>query len=806
MSWKKCFFAFILFVVISSYGFTQNIFTGYIRDSTTNEPLSGAMVYDSISQEGVLSNEFGLFRIKIQPNSVLLISYTGYRKVIVSTVYPESSKNIYLNPGNELKEIIIQANKDLLENKLPGIIGLSIERLKSIPSVGGERDIIKAISIMPGISNGSEGSSTLLVRGGGQDQNLFVLDGAPVYNTGHLLNFISVFNPEALKKVDFYKGGMPARYGGRLSSVVDVTFKEGNKNKTTGFLDLGLINSKFSLEGPIGKQGQTSYLIATRSTYLNLLFSLAGRSPRKVKSFELADYTGYKFYDLNLKLNHEWNQKQRIFLSYYEGSDQLRVMDSHFDTREINDNIISIFNKSATIKYFHLISNKLSFNTILNYTMNEGTNKFSQDRIDNVFKGGTPITTFQRNNRQNLLKDYSLFLQFDYALSNSHFFRFGVQSTIHSYQPNSSSLIINESQGIDSTTFHFNQSYFSPHLMANELGAYLEDEFSIGKKIGGNIGLRTSYFSQSGTIYQGLEPRAALKYSIPNFLSINMTYARNYQYSHALLSNESGLERLIWVPSGKDLKPQSSETFSLGITKRISSIDFTLEAYSKKMNNLSQFIYYYDFGDNIYQNWQNNLLKNGTGKSKGLEFLANRSEGRLSGLLSYTLSKTTRQFPDYNEGKEFPFKYDRTHNANLFLSYKLNSQWKIGALFNYSSGFKFTLPEGKIKDIPFFNSINFVGNDQYLYLKVNEGIMPAYHRLDLSASNEKILKNGRSRTWSFNVINAYNRVNPLYIFIRKGFTFSNTSHPTDPPISYPTKLKAVNLLPILPSVNYSIKF
>lgn len=339
--------AILNLLMIYSIG-SQNVITGYVYDSTSKEPLIGAIIFDSLSNIGVVTNEFGLFRIKPKQNSHLKISYTGYSTIYISEFISAEVMEIFLSPNSRLSEVIIQADHIPIEYKLAGVFSLPVDRLKSIPSVGGERDIIKAIAIMPGVSNGGEGTSTLLVRGGGQDQNLFVLDGAPVYNTGHLLNFISVFNPDALKKVDFYKGGMPARFGGRLSSVMDVTFKEGNKVRQSGLIDLGLINSKISFEGPLGKLKKTSYFVAARTTYLNLLFALAGRTPKKVQKYQLADFTGYNFYDLNFKVNHEWNQRQKMYFSYFEGSDQLRVIESNFNFLELNDRKIAIKNKSAT--------------------------------------------------------------------------------------------------------------------------------------------------------------------------------------------------------------------------------------------------------------------------------------------------------------------------------------------------------------------------------------------------------------------------------------------------------------------------
>lgn len=793
-------FLFVAFLGLSMNTIGQSIISGYVLDKSTKEPLISAAIYDTTHQEGVVTNEYGYYRIKIFPNSVLQCSYLNYKTYYIDSFIKDSLVNFYLDVSVDLDEIVIIDKNTSIEFSRPGIVNLPIDQLKAIPSVGGEKDILKAITILPGMSNGSEGSSSLLVRGGGQDQNLYILDGAPVYNTGHLLNFISVFNPDALKKVYFYKGGMPAKYGGRLSSVVDVNFKDGNKNQKAGVFDLGLINSKYSLEGPIGKSGKTSYLATGRATYLDFIQSLAGNSARKVKTFRKQQFTGYTFYDLNFKINHDWNQKSKIFFSYYEGRDRLRIIEQ---IRDLDDNKITVANRSATLKYFNILNSKSSFSTILNYTQNKGMNQYIQKYNFGGFSGRDATITDVINSRKNKLEDFSLFLHWDHSLSNSHFLRAGIQSTYHIYKPNLSQQFLKESFTInDSLKFSTNQEYASPTLKVPEVGLHMSDEVHFNKNISADLGIRNSYFFSNEKTYSSIEPRVAIKYSIPNLFTLNATFSKNVQYSHALQSNEIGFERLIWVPSGKNIIPQSAVQYSVGIVKSFGTAgyDVSFEAYTKKMKGLSQFVYYYDFGDNIYQNWDQNILTDGIGSSKGLEFLVNKTKGKLTGLVSYTLSKTDRQFTGFNKDRTFPFKYDRRHILNLFCSYQLTSKWKIGALFNYSTGFKFTPPTGKLIDVPIFDIGSFINNEQYLYESVNSAKMPDYHRLDLNASHEKIREDGKISTWSINIYNAYNRLNPLFIYIKKGSTFGT------PPKVTPTAVKAISLLPILPSINYSIKF
>lgn len=797
----RIFTFFLIIFLFEKPLFAQFFISGYVYDKLTNEPLIGASVFDTISRSGVSSNEFGYYRIKVNANSTIIISYIGYRDLIYHFDNESRGiKNLYLEPTIDLHEIVISDSSGSINVPKPGIINIPIEKLKAIPSVGGEKDILKAVSILPGMSNGSEGSSSLLVRGGGQDQNLFVLDGAPVYNTGHLLNFISIFNPDALKKVDFYKGGFPARYGGRLSSVVDVHFKDGAKNKHGGLFDIGLINSKLLLEGPIGKSQKTSYLFAGRSTYLDFIQSLAGSSVRKVKTFRKNEFNGYTFYDLNFKLNHQWNQRQKIFLSYYEGWDRLRRIEN---VSEIDDTKIAVINRSFSLKYFHILNYTTSFNVLANFTQNKGKN-YHNIQSENSFNSPGENSRIQfLNSKENTLNDNSLFFQFDKSINNNYFIRAGVHSTFHTYKPNFSRQYVNETLiSNDSIKFESDINYTSPVLYVPEINAFMEHDFSLFKKIHANVGLRSSTFLSKGTNYSGIEPRVSVESNFGNDIKVFGTYSRTYQYSHALQSNEIGFERLIWVPSGKSLKPQASDLYSLGFSKSLprSGIDFSMEAYYKNFRGLSQFVFYYDYGDNIYQNWDKNLLKNGIGNSKGIEFLLNKSTGRFTGLLSYTLSKTIRQFEGFNNGKEFPFKYDRRNILNVFGNYQVNKHWKVNFLFNYSTGFKFTPPTGKISNIPFLENGSIFKNEYYLYENVNSGKMPDYHRLDLNASHEKIRVDGKLRTWSINIYNVYNRLNPLFIYIKKSNTFGN------PPVITPTQVKAISILPIVPSINYSLKF
>ena len=796
---KKTIHFCVILLFICTNSFTQNTLSGYIFDLQSREPLIGATIFDSLTQTGTTANEFGYYRLSLKKqNAALRVSYVGYRtqQLFLSDMGKDTVLNILLPPSVYLGTVTVIGNRDNnIETIQPGKVNVPLERLQGIPSVGGERDLLKALSVLPGVANGAEGTSSLLVRGGGQDQNLFVLDGANTYNTGHLLNFISIFNPDALKKVDFYKGGFPARFGGRLSSVVDVTFREGNKEHFEGKFEIGLINSKLSLEGPIGKSRKTSYLFAARATYLDAFQLLLGNSMKNVKNGRKETYNGYDFYDINAKITHEFDDKNKLYISYYEGLDWLRFASKYQYAREYSNYSNSIVNRALSARYYKIIKPNFSMNTGLNYTINVGNSKnysLSQFNYTPFGKNQLDETNFKADN---YLEDYNAYVRFDYSPSSKHFIRFGLESTIHQYKTYESTNSLRQYIAPDSTILQVTEHLTNPILRGYESAVYVEDEISFTKNIVMNIGLRGSLFKSNDNIFSNLEPRLAFRYTLPKLFTINVTAAQTVQYSHALLSNEIGLDKLVWVPSSKDYEPEKANQISFGIAKQIKKggLDISFDFYYKQMNHLTQFVFRQE--NNIYQNWQQNTLRNGKGEAYGFEFMLNKTEGRFNGLMSYTLSWNNRQYDDFNGGKTFPFKYDRRHIFNTYGSYQLSKKWKIGALWTYNTGFRVTTPNGQLVGVPFFDD-----NASLLYTQVNNSKMPDYHRLDLNAIKEKILKNGRIQTWSINVYNAYSRLNPIFVYVRKEYKNPITGVVT------PAKVKGITLLPIVPSVNYALKF
>ena len=602
--------------------------------------------------------------------------------------------------------------------------------------------------------------------------------------------------------MDFYKGGFPARFGGRLSSVMDVTFREGNKRKFESKMDIGLINSKLSLEGPLGKNSKTSYLFAARSTYLDLVQGLIGNSARAVRKNKRENFTGYTFFDINAKVTHEFDEKNKMYLNYYEGLDWFRISQKPKNGTTFSDYNNTISNRVLSARYYKVLKPEFSMNIGVNYSYNAGGSKNYEISKTNSTVKGDPIYTELDYKRSNNLRDYATFIKFDYSPNAIHFLRLGIETTIHQYQAHFSTHSLsdftsnNANLKPDSLIFEFKQQLTNPILRGYESAIFIDDEINFNKNLALNIGLRASSFYSDKKTYANVEPRLALRYTIPNVLTINATAARTVQYSHALLSNEVGLEKLVWVPSLQNLLPQKANQISIGLSKQLKkwNIDVSIEGYYKKLYNLSQFVYFADFGENVYQNWQQNILKNGKGEAYGMEFLINKTEGKFNGMISYTLSWNNRQFDNFNSGKVFPFKYDRRHIINTYASYQLSRKWKLGVLWTYNTGFRLTIPNGQIVDVPFLDSKTL------LYTEANNGKMPDYHRLDINAIKEKKLKSGRISTWSINVYNAYAHLNPIFIYVKKDYKNPITKQVT------PAQLKGIVLIPFLPSLNYALKF
>ncbi len=780
------------FLVLTCVGFFQVIFSqerytisGYIRDSLSRETLIGATVQSKGTGKGVSSNQYGFFSITLPAGDhSFLVSFVGYtplEKII--TVQGDMSIDFsLLSKASLSQEIIISSRKRdaNVKNAQMGQIDLSVNRMRSLPVIFGELDPLKTLQLFPGVSNAGEGNSGLYVRGGGPDQNLILLDDAVVYNTGHLFGFFSVFNGDAIKNVSLIKGGMPAQYGGRLSSVLDVAMKDGNMKKFQVDGGIGSISSRLTLQGPI-KGDKSSFMISGRRTYIDALVKPF------IKKGSQFDGSGYYFYDLNAKFNYRFSDKDRLYVSGYFGRD---VFDFVNNRREFDVNI-PWGNATLTTRWNHVFSKKLFINTTLVYN----DYNFSLGALQNNFN-------FTLNSG---IRDVNIKSDLDHFLSPEHKLKYGLQYTFHRFSPS----IVSGRQ--DSVVFQPNNAQLK---YAREMAAYIQDDWEVGDKLKINYGLRWSGFQQVGPytrygtdkfgnrldssvfktgepikFYSGLEPRLTMRYSINEETSLKGAVSRNRQYIHLVSNAGTTLPTDVWVPSTFRVKPQLSWQYSLGLYKNLKDNmwETSIEVYYKSM--LNQIEYREGYTPSITDPEEEFVF--GKGWSYGAEFFINKTKGKFTGWIGYTLAWSWRKFAELNQGNKYPAKFDRRHDLSVVATYELNNKWKLSSVFVYATGNAASLPER-------FYLIEGVLTQQYS--SINKYRLPSYHRLDISAVYTPVPKRPKkvSSNWVFSLYNAYSRRNPYF------FYFDQTGSAFDG--SLQVQAKQVSLFPVLPSVTYNFKF
>lgn len=777
----------MLFVVRASFGQVQekpikNKYTisGFVKEEGTGELLIGASIYIPSLEVGTATNAYGFYSITLESDTLqLIVSYIGFKAKAYEV---NLSKNINLditiasNTTIGEVEIVATRTRKIIETTRMSVIEIPIDQIKDIPALLGEKDVLKVIQLMPGVQSGSEGNSGLYVRGGGPDQNLIILDDATVYNAYHLFGFFSLFNGDALKSVELTKGGFPARYGGRLSSVLDMKMKEGNKEKLTGEVGVGLLSSRLTLEGPL-KKGKSSFLLSGRRTYIDALTRPLMPEDEKF---------GYFFYDLNAKVNYDFGSKDKVYLSGYFGRDQAKA------TFDSGDEEAKLFwgNVTGTARWNHLFNEQLFANTsfiISNYNFAiSNSSNFDGDQFE--FKTSSGI------------RDYGLKTDFDYRPSPKHTIRLGLMSTYHIFTP---SAVVLKDEAIG--TFEDNET----KIRSLENGVYIEDDYVYNNLLKFNVGIRFSHFLNEDKNYFKAEPRISGRYLIAENTSIKASFASMNQYIHLLTQTGLGLPTDLWVPATKRIAPQQSNQFALGLAKDISKYDLTLslEGYYKKSDNIiaykegASFLALDAFdlegeGNTEGISWEDNITS-GQGWSYGVEFLIQKKVGRFSGWVGYTLSFTEFQFDSLNFGEKFWARYDRRHDISVVGIYKLKENVEqqkritLSATWVYGTGNAITLPESQYRAGPNSSNGNF-GGQVSEFSAVNDFRMAPYHRLDFGAQFYKVKERG-TRIWEISFYNLYNRQNPF-------FYYANTNNEGK------TVLNQVSLFPILPSVTYTFKF
>jgi CarboxypepD_reg-like domain/TonB-dependent Receptor Plug Domain len=778
----------IIFSLLSpAYIYAQQSFTvsGYVLDVRSGENLPNANVQIVGTEKSVSTNTYGYYSITVKEGKASLkASYVGFEsKTIDLTITGNLKLNFEMGVRNVLeKGIVVKGNKRKDENVKTTEVGvhqLSVESVKKLPVILGEVDVLKTIQLLPGVKNGGEGSSGFYVRGGGPDQNLILLDDAVVYNTGHLFGFFSVFNGDAVKNITLIKGGMPAEYGGRLSSVLDVNMKEGNNKEFKLEGGIGLIASRLSLQGPIIKN-KASFILSGRRTYATELLKLVQPNNERLKNF------GYYFYDFNAKINYKLGSNDRLYASGYFGDDVFK-----FSNRENTFKArIPWGNRTVTVRWNHLFNDKLFMNTTAVY-----------NRYDFQFAGAQQAFNVKLTSG---IRDWNLKTDLDYFAKNGHKIKFGAATIYHTFQPSTLS------GSNDSTEL----TPVNPVLKyALESSAYISDDFDLNKWCRINAGLRYSSFLhlggyklyqrqnginidsityQSGEVvkaYGGLEPRLNARFSLDATSSIKTSITKSYQYIHLVTNNGSTLPTDLWVPSTLLVQPQKAWQYSGGYFKNFlnNMLETSVEVYYKDMYNQLEYKEGYTPNNNNDPEYE---FVQGKGWAYGAEFFINKTKGQWTGWIGYTLSYTKREFEKLNSGNVYFAKYDRRHDLSIVNTYERNKAWTFSSVFVFSSGNRVTLPTNLF-------TIDRLLISQYDVL--NNQVLPPYHRLDLGAVYTPQHKKPRrySSSWAFSIYNVYNNFNPYIIYLDTGGTLTN---------GIDLKLKQISIFPIIPSITWNFKF
>lgn len=791
----------------------KHTISGFVVDKETGESLIGVNVIWKDQFQGTTTNAFGFYSITLPEGNVNIdFSYIGFDIYAESISLTEDlTLNIELAPSAQnIQEVIVVGEETVVDRTQSSLVEVPVEQIKTIPAFLGEVDVLKAIQLLPGVQSGGEGTSGFYVRGGGPDQNLILLDGVPVYNASHLFGFFSVFNADAIKNVRLTKGGFPSRFGGRLSSVLEIDMKEGNMKKFQGEGSVGLISSKLSIEGPILKD-KTSFIVSARRTYIDIL---AQPFIRKTNNGNPA---GYFFYDINAKINHKISDRDRLYLSLYSGkdrfylsedynsNDQKTISDENFSYRNEADFGLEWGNLTSALRWNHLFSNKLFSNTTLTFTkyqfqtdLTSSTfqrfqNMVSQDSLQFVYYSG--------------IEDVGAKIDFDYIPNPNHYIRFGVNYIYHSFYPGAINLF-ERNVDIDSlqnqTTTILDTSFvFSERLYNNDSFLFIEDDIKVNDRLKINAGIHLAYFNTNGTAYTDVQPRISSRYIINKDWSVKASYAQMQQHIHLLSNTSVGLPIDIWVPSTDSVPPQQSRQLACSVNHNFKNglFEISLEGYYKSMDNLISLKPGTDIID--FQDWRDKIEIAGQGRSYGVELFLQKKKGKTTGWFGYTLAFSERQFDNINFGKWYPYKYDRRHDISVVASHKFNDKFDIGMTWVFGTGNNITLETARFPSINLGGNINGITensiNEIEYYPSRNNYRMASYHRLDLGLNFHKQKKWGE-RTWSIGAYNVYNRKNPFYIRIDNETTIVNNQLVNN------KQAKQVSLFPIIPSITYKFKF
>ena len=762
---KKQTFLFLLIAVPLSIWGQKITISGYIKDAQSGESLIGANVFVTHEKSGTVANEYGFYSITIKPTDTirLVFSFIGYTpQAKALTANSDLKLDIFLSENSKtLSEVIVSSkrNDDNVQKAQVGVMDIPIHLLQNLPAIAGEKDVLKIIQLLPGVQSGSEGTTGFYVRGGSVDQNLVQLDEATVYNPSHLFGLFSTFNTRAINSVTLVKGGFGAQYGGRLSSILALTMKEGNNQTFHTEGGIGLISAQGTVEGPIFK-GKGSFIISARRSHADLLLR---------PFLPDTNRTSYYFYDFNAKANYQISPKDKVFLSVFNGRDKAQ----YTDASSLNYGL-GFGNTTGTLRWNHLFSNKFFANTSLIY---------------NDYSLGLPTTqSGYLAQIHSGINDINFKSDFSYFVSPKQTIKAGFNYVYHTFTPISTSSRIPRTGQVATI-----RPDSAAHRYAHEGAIYISDEWNINQILSFNVGARLPIFYGNGGQYVRFEPRTTLKVGINPTASLKASYTEMNQFLHLVPNSSASLPTDVWVPSSKVITPQLSRQVSLGFFKNYKENEYetSLEAYYKTMHNQVLF----KEGTKLTE--QSNFdqsLTFGNGESYGLELFIHKNTGRLTGWISYTLSKTTQKFAELNRGIAFPAAYDKRHNLSVVGDYKLSKHWSVAADWVFTTGGAFTLPVGRFNvlgDVSLFDGVylDYTSRNNYRYKN--------YHRLDVNFIYKKTKtwwKRPTEIEWTLGAYNVYSRLNPYFIYL----TIDQiTGKPT---------AKQVALLPIVPNVSWNFKF
>ncbi|MBR5100987.1 MAG: TonB-dependent receptor plug domain-containing protein [Bacteroidales bacterium] len=765
--------------------------SGYMTDAASGESLISAALVERLSGQGTVTNNYGYYTLTLPAGNVSFeYSYVGYEPVNMSfRLTRDTVIHVALQPSAEMlagASVTASRSETGVRGTQMSTIEVPVRQILRVPALAGEVDVIKAIQLLPGVQSGTEGSAGLYVRGGGPDENLLLLDGVPIYNVNHMMGFFSVFNADAIKNVTLYKGSFPARFGSRLSSILDIRMKDGNDQEFHGSASVGLLSAKFNLEGPIVRE-KTTFNISARRTYYDIL-----AQPLIAWAYKDAGERGmggYYFYDVNAKLTHRFSNQDKLYVSYYMGDDQVytRVRMHDNDTKDHMKLGWYWGNIVGSVRWNHVFGSRLFVNTTVNYT--QYRHKLDLD-VQHYEKESDPTSSYAMG-YNSLINDISAAADFEFNPSPRHDVRFGGTFIRHTFKPSVNTIHYEDRTGgmkmVQDTTFG------DKNLFTSEAAVYAEDNWTLAGWLKVNAGLRASLYAVEGRTYTSLEPRLGMRLLFSGHLSMKASYSEMSQSVHLLSNSNISMPTDLWVPSTDRIEPMRARQVAAGLFYEMGPVDLSVEGYWKGMDKLLE---YRDGASFLGSStgWEEKVAV-GRGWAYGVEFLAQKKTGRLTGWIGYTWSRTMRQFDQegnvINFGRPFPAKYDRRHDLSIVASYEFSKKFDVSATFVYGTGLCGSLA---LQTICVPQGYNFTAGSftqpypvDYLESR-NNYRLPSYQRLDLGMNFHRFFRSGRHRTINVSVYNVYNRNNPFLVY-RDG-----------------QSLKQLSIFPIMPSVSYTFFF